>query len=216
MPHAHESKRVIDAGHRVAAGSEIGIPLGVVQRDFRQPRSLLARRGLAGLNGIQNIAEIRRRIDAKLRSNQHVAFTEPVDLPQRLLADQYRQHLLRYRDGGVEIVSLVERKFHVDRDDDVDPHLLHDVDRQVTDNPTVNQQVAVEANRREGARDRHACPDRCREVAVTHDVDFAALDVGGDRAKGNRQLVEIVDMGCVQRQFPQQQVQTVPLDDTRR
>ena len=188
----------------------------LIQCQARKPGLLLPGRRRAWLYRFEDIAEIRGPEGAELRSNQNVTVTELLDLPQGIFADEYRQHLLGDRYRRLQLVELIQGKLDVHGDHDVDAHVTDDVYRQVADQPAVDQQVTIEAHRRQHAGHGHARPNRKREVAALHDVHLARFDVGRDCAKRNRQVVEIRDTCYRQGQVAQYEIELLALHHAER
>ena len=77
-------------------------------------------------------------------------------LPRGLALHHDRDRLVRDRERRGQLLAADRLEADVDGDDDVDAHRLRDVDRQVLDEAAVDQQPAVDLDRREDARRRHA------------------------------------------------------------
>ncbi len=137
-------------------------------------------------------------------------------MPEGLFANQYRQHLLRDRQCRAELVTGIQWKFDVDGDNDIDAQRLHDVDGQVADDATVDQQSITDLHRCEHSRHRHAGANRARKIATLHDEGFAMLDVRRDGAKRNRQFVEVIHMRHVHCELAQHQIELLSLHDALR
>ena len=105
------------------------------------------------------------------------------------------------------MLAREERRADVDRDHDLGAHRLDDVDGQVLDQAAVAQDLAVDLDRREHARHRHAAAHRDVErAAIEH--DFLAVDhAGGDGAERNRQPVEGADVVVAPGEAVQQELE---------
>ncbi len=121
-------------------------------------------------------------------------------------------------DAGDRIGPLAsgERLAEVDGDHDLGAHRARGVDRQVGDHAAVDQQPAVALDRREQAGHRHAGAQRAGEVATVEHHRLAVGGVGGDRAEGQRQAVEVVDADGAQGEQAQLGAEPVAADHARR
>jgi len=86
----------------------------------------------------------------------------------------------------------------VDGDDDIGAHVADHVDRQVPHQKTVDQQLAVDLQRRESPRYRHGSPDRPQQIAAVDHHHLASLQIGGDGTERNGQVVETVVTGGIE------------------
>ena len=91
----------------------------------------------------------------------------------------------------------------VDRDHDVSAHRAHRIDGQAAREAAIDEGFPCDAIRGKSARHRHARAHRFGEIAVIEDDFFAGLDVGGERAERDGQMIEIVDSAHRQREFAQ-------------
>jgi hypothetical protein len=98
---------------------------------------------------------------------------------------------------------------HADGDHHVGAHRPGHVHRDVVEDPAVGEQVAVEPHRLEGSRDRHRRAQRRTERSATEHQAAALLEIGGDAAERNRQLVEVADGRVGKRDPAEQQTQAV-------
>ncbi len=107
---------------------------------------------------------------------------------------QNRQHLLGDLDDRHQFLGRIQRKLDVNRNNDIDVHLLHDINGQIGGDATIDKQATVDVGWREYGRHRHAGSNGQGQVALSHDVSVPGFDIGRDRPERNRQLVEIADL----------------------
>jgi hypothetical protein len=84
-----------------------------------------------------------------------------------------------------------------DGDDNTGPHIANDVDREIIDDPSVDEDLVVAANWGEEARDRDGGAEGGKEVAAVEDDLMAFVEVDGDAAEGNREIVEGREVGIM-------------------
>ena len=159
------------------------------------------------------IRKIGGRIIADGGPDQHITAAQGIQLPLRLPANQDRQHLLGDGKRRIELLRLIQRKFDINRNDNVDIHFPNGLNRQVGDQATVNQRRAINRHRGENSGRRHACAHGHGEIAAPENARFSGIEVGGNGAKRHRQIIEVLDMRNLQRLFAQYQSQFLALDD---
>jgi hypothetical protein len=187
-----------------------------IERVLAQPALDLPCSGNAGFDRLEHLAETGGSEHAELRAYQHIARAHCLDLPQRLPVDQYGQHLLRNSERGSQILDLVQRELHVDRDHDVDVHLAKDINWQVADETAIDKQSPVNFDGRKNGRYRHARPDCGCQVASGHYVLVTRRQVGRNRAERDGQLIEVLDVSDLGGQALQYQAEALTLDDAAR
>jgi hypothetical protein len=113
-------------------------------------------------------------------------------------------------------ISLTVCTGRVHGDDDVGPHILDGLYRQVTGDAPVNESSAVPGHGSKGGGNGHAGADRFREIAGVECYFFACLDVRRDRAERDRQIVEVLDLRHGQRQGGEQEADLLALHQSGR
>jgi hypothetical protein len=152
-----------------------------------------ARRRLAPPDRLPEPGEIERVHLVEVGRDEDVLPAKRLDLPLDVLPGEETAGLHQDLQESVERVPLGERHRDVDGDDDLRPHLPHDIDRQVARDPAVDEEPAVQLHRRKEAGHRHARADRSRQVARAEDDGLTRLDVRGDGSEGDRKPVEVPD-----------------------
>ena len=123
---------------------------------------------------------------AQVGRDQDVGRLEQRELRADVLLGQDVEHLRRVPRRRLQLVARHQRRADVDRDDDVGAHRAHHVDRQVVDEAAVAQDPAVDLDRREHARHRHAGAHRLVQrprsnttfLPVTMSVATARIRIG--------------------------------------
>ena len=189
---------------------ERALELGVSLRRVGE-RGELREHGLRGL--LAQLDEFRRggEIDegeiAQVGRDQDVRRLQRGELRAHVLLGEDVEHLRRIPHDRLQLVARHERRADVHRDDDVRAHRAHELDRQVVDEPAVAQDTTVDLHRREHARHRHARAHGLVEAPGVEDDLLARDHVGGDRAVGDRQLVEVLDVVDVARELVQEELE---------
>ena len=145
--HADEVDSVRRSRQTAAAVGKMRLEFGLVECVPGQFVLQHAHGGRAGFDGFHNAAEVGRAELAEFRADEKVRRSERRQLLAGLVADQDRQHLRGDVQRGVELLRFVQRKLDVHRDDDVDVHLAHGIDRHVATEATVDQGAPVDADR---------------------------------------------------------------------
>ncbi len=104
----------------------------------------------------------------------------------------------------------------VDGDHDVGPHLVCHVDGQVQHDAAVDEQPAVDLDRRQRRGNRHARANRAREAARAEHDGLARHDIAGHGAERDRELVEVVDLRRPQRLARDDHVDDLALHEPER
>ena len=112
--------------------------------------------------------------------------------------------------------SCVKRARDVDGDDMNRAELLGDADRQVGGRAAVDELAAVELDRRERSRDRHAGAHRGGQRARADHHRLAGGDVHRHRPVRDRQAVEVALPGGLHLQRSQQQLEALAAQHPRR
>ncbi len=84
-----------------------------------------------------------------------------------------------------------ERRADIDGNHDIGAHGSHDIDWDLVDQAAVDQNAAINGDRIECTRNRHARPHGFGQTAGIQNDGFAGVDVGRHRTIGNRKTVEI-------------------------
>ena len=153
---------------------------------------------------------------AEVRNDQHILRRQQRLLPLGVVHDHDAAQLTGDRHEVGQFGARIERRSNIDRDEDVGTHALHHVHRQVVDDAAVHQQVTLEIDRREQARNRHAGAHRGGEVALRNDHRLAGDDVGRNRAERNRQLVEVLRLNAIARGRLQEKLDLLAADRAAR
>ncbi len=186
------------------------------ERIALQARQRRVRGGGARGDRVARVLEVGEAERAQLGREQHVVGRELLALGRDVLADQDADHLLHHVGGRRERVERAQRRADVDGDHDVRAHLPRGVDGQVADEPAVHERAAVDLGGREQPRHRHARANRERQRAVVEHDHLPGLQIGRDRAIGERQLIERLVGGHARRPVGQQRLQPVALHEADR
>lgn len=161
------------------------------QRIARQRRRLRLG-GLAPAFGAgAEFVEIGRR-DARQRGlDVDVAGLEHGARALGVLLGQHADGLAGDRAQGRHVFRFRERRADVDRDHDIGMAGGDDlVDRQVVDQPAIDQEAAPVRYRRQQRRHRHAGPHRGRQFAAAEHELLAGADVGRHDGQRQRQVFD--------------------------
>lgn len=107
-----------------------------------------------------------------------------------VLLHQDAHHLHGHPEQRLQRIASQQLRAQIDRDHPLRAHRPHHIDRQVANQPAIEQQATVDLLRRDHAGNRHAGAHRLPQLAVVEHHHLAGLDVGRDRAIGNGQVVE--------------------------
>ena len=100
------------------------------------------------------------------------------------------EHLLSYADHRSDLVALHQRRTDIHHNETLRALGARDIDRQIAGQAAIDQQTAIDFDWREHAGDGHAGADRAHQVALVQHDHVAGLDVRGDGAVGDGQVVE--------------------------
>ena len=196
-----------------------GLPLRVGLRWQRQPSQPLQLRqhpGFALGDQLARLGEITGGERAERWRDQHVVRLQRGEAALHVLLGQDADHLRGQAADRAQRVTAGQRRADVDRDHDVGAHRARDVDRQVVDQAAVAEDPAVGLGGGEHAGHAHARSQRQREVALAEDHRFAGFQVGGHRAKRNREPREVAHAAHRQRVASQQRLQPAARQRTER
>ena len=162
---------------------------------------------VAKVNELVDVGIVGERVVAKLRLDQQVGLAV-VDAVLGVVqqVDDAR--------GNTEHIGCCFRCDgcrHIDRYGELGSHLGNQADRDVVDQPAVNQQVLVPLHRRVGEGYRHAAAHRAAEVATRQHDAGAGVQIGANGAEGDRQPREIAPGSepCLGEMFNQHAVDEV-------
>jgi hypothetical protein len=165
----------------------------------------------ADRNRLVGLVECRRAEVAEFRSDQDIRRTERTELAIDSILRQRADDLVENRQRVRQVFAFRDRRADVDDDQAIGAHRARDADRNIVEDAAIDEQIVVHRQRRECAGHGHARTDRQHEIAFVPDDRLAAENVGGDRAKRNRQVVEVVDLPRRCEQLAQQDQQLLAL-----
>ena len=160
--------------------------------------------------------EIRRGRRAQIGLDQNILRTQAGALAVGVLAHQDRQHLIGNGQRGIERGARLQREAHIGHDKDVRMHRPRHADGQILRQAAVDQQPAVQFDRREYAGRRHAGAHRDRQIALVEQHRLAGFQIGRHRAKRGRQQIEIGAVAERQGQLAQRLLQLLALNEALR
>ena len=127
------------------------------QRIRREGRRNTTRGFFAELDEFRCRREIGIRESAEVGRDQNVlSWAEQRKRRADVLLRQDVDRLRGQADQRRELFARHQRRSDVHRDNDIGAHLAHDIDRQIVDEPAVTEDLAIDFDRREDARHRHA------------------------------------------------------------
>ncbi len=198
----------------LARGVEFGV-LGFSGLELRQACVEDARGAVAGIDHLLSLAEIGHAERGQRRLNQHIVSMQSGQLFLGIAPGHQGDRLVEHIHHRGQLLAVTQRRADIDDDGDVDAHFSCDIQRDVVGHAAVDQQAPVELDRGEHRRDRHAGADHLRQVTFAKHHFFAIGDVGGHRAKRDRQLVEVAGVAGVGQQAFQQQREVLALNHSQ-
>ena len=170
----------------------------------------------AQFHDLDRACEIERRHRAEVGFDQHVAGLQVLLRLARATPHHDADHLVGDVERRAEVLAPGEREAHVDDDQPVDAHALCQFDRQVVDQPAVDEQPAVDLDRRQHAGRGHAGPQHGHEVALPEHERLARLEIRREGTERRRQAVEVLHVGDAGRGLAQRLVDLLALHEAER
>ena len=162
-------------------------------------------------------AEIGGRDRAEIGLDQDVRRFQGGQGTGHVLLGEDVDHLRRYGEQGADPVGVHQGRADVDRDHDVGVAAFARFrDRHVVHQAAIDQFAAVQHDRRQQARHRHAGAHRRGQAAFAQDDALAGADVGGDDRQRQRQFLDDAFVLAGADQAVEKQLDLDAIDDARR